>query len=258
MDGNALQLTLREMRGHLTDPRVLGIMTVVGLVLGLAGPFGSFAAMDLVPRLVYWVATVFLTYCFGFGSSLLADELWGQGRPFWLRLIIMSVPAGLGATLIVTLLNFITFGTDEFEWSAVLVLLAQCFAVAVGVEAVVLLTNRRAPSAAAAEEEFAPPPILERIPPQQRGGLVALIVEDHYVNVVTERGRALVLMRLADAIRETGNVQGLQVHRSHWVARAAVVRAHKSEGKVLLQLTNGMWLPVSRSYLPAVKKAELI
>lgn len=257
MDGNALQLTLREMRGHLTNPRVLGIMVVVGLVLGLAGPFGSFASIELVPRLVYWVATVFLTYAAGFGSSLLADELWGKHQPFWLRLVIMSVPAGLGATLIVTLLNLVTFGTDGLEWSSALLLLGQCFAVALGVEAVVLLTSRRAPSAYE-EDSFVPPPILDRLPPQQRGGLIALVVEDHYVNVVTERGRALVLMRLADAMRETGSVPGLQVHRSHWVARAAIVRAHKSEGKVLLELSNGMWLPVSRSYLPAVKKAELI
>lgn len=257
MDGNALQLTLREMRRHLADPRVLGIMTVVGLVLGLAGPFGSFAAIDLVPRLLYWVATVFLTYCVGFGSSLLADELWGKGRPFVLRLIIMSVPAGLGATLIVTLLNLVTFGPEGFDWAGMLVLAGQCFAVAVGVEAVVLLTSRRSISAPA-EDAFAPPPILDRVPPQQRGGLVALIVEDHYVNIVTERGKTLVLMRLADAIRETGSVPGLQIHRSHWVARAAVVRAHRSDGKVLLQLTNGMWLPVSRSYLAAARRAELI
>lgn len=257
MDGNALQLTLREMRGHLTDPRVLGIMTVVGLVLGLAGPFGSFAAIELVPRLLYWVATVFLTYCFGFGSSLLADELWGRGRPFLLRLVIMSVPAGVGATLIVTLLNLVTFGTDGFEWGSIFLLLGQCFAVAVGVEAVVLLTNRRI-SAAPAEVEYVPPPILDRVPSHQRGALIALVVQDHYVDIVTDRGKALVLMRLADAIRETGSVVGLQVHRSHWVARAAVVRAHRRDGKILLELTNGMWLPVSRSYLRAVRAMDLI
>ncbi|MEO7223340.1 MAG: LytTR family DNA-binding domain-containing protein [Devosia sp.] len=256
MDGNALQLTLREMRGHLTDVRVLGIMTVVGLVLGLAGPFGSFAALDLLPRLVYWVATVFLTYCFGFGSSLFADRLWGVGRPFWLRLLIMSLPAGLGATLIVTLLNFIAFGGDQFEWIAVLVLLGQCFAVAIGVEAVVLLAERR--DTEAQNSPSAPPAILERVPPQQRGALVALIVEDHYVDIVTERGKTLVLMRLADAIREAGSIPGLQIHRSHWVARAAVVRAHRRDGKVILELSNGMHLPVSRGYLPAVREADLL
>lgn len=258
MDGNALQLTLREMREHLTDPRVLGIMLVVGLVLGLAGPFGSFESIAVVPRLLYWVATVFLTYGVGFGSSMLADNLWGKGRPFLFRLIIMSIPAGLGATLIVTLLNLVTFGTDGFSWSGALILLGQCFAVAIGVEAVVLLTNRRSDMAAVEIVDDSPPPILDRVPPQQRGALIALVVQDHYVDIVTERGKALVLMRLADAMRETGSVAGLQVHRSHWVARAAVVRTHRRDGKVLLELTNGMWLPVSRSYLPALKAMDLI
>jgi hypothetical protein len=256
VDGNALQLTLREMRGHLSDPRVLGIMAVVGVVLGLAGPFGSFASIEVLPRLAYWLATVFLTYCFGFGSSMLADRLWGAGRPFWQRLLIMSVPAGVGATLIVTLLNLIAFGTDGFEFPGVLVLMGQCFAVALGVEAVVLLTDRREAPASGAGPE-APPAILDRVPAHQRGPLIALVVEDHYVDIVTERGKTLVLMRLADAIREAGSTAGLQIHRSHWVATAAVVRTHRSDGKVVLELSNGMRLPVSRGYLPAVKEAGL-
>jgi DNA-binding LytR/AlgR family response regulator len=68
----------------------------------------------------------------------------------------------------------------------------------------------------------------------------------------------VVLMRLADAIRETGDVPGLQIHRSHWVATSAVVKAHRSEGKVTLELSNGMRLPVSRGYLPAVREAGLV
>ncbi len=258
MDGNALQLTLRETREHLMNRRVLGIMLVVGIVLGLAGPFGSFESMSVVPRLLFWVATVFLTYSVGYGVSMLADNLWGRGRPFLFRLIIMAIPAGLAAMLIVTLLNVLAFGPDDLSWSGAFILLGQCFAVAIGVEAVVLLTTRRGAAAPAEAVDDAPPPILDRVPSHQRGALIALVVQDHYVDIVTERGKALVLMRLADAMRETGSVAGLQVHRSHWVARAAVVRTHRRDGKVLLELTNGMWLPVSRSYLPALKAMDLI
>jgi DNA-binding LytR/AlgR family response regulator len=94
-------------------------------------------------------------------------------------------------------------------------------------------------------------------PLRQRGKLLALIVEDHYVDIVTDRGKALVLMRLADAMREAGTVAGLQIHRSHWVALDAVVKAHRSDGKLILELSNGLRLPVSRGYLPAVKEAGL-
>ena len=88
--------------------------------------------------------------------------------------------------------------------------------------------------------------------------LLALIVEAHYVDIVTERGKTLVLMRLADAIRETTGVPGLQIHRSHWVAHAAVVKAHRADGKVQLELSNGLRLPISRGYLPAAKEAGLV
>jgi DNA-binding LytR/AlgR family response regulator len=64
-------------------------------------------------------------------------------------------------------------------------------------------------------------------------------------------------MRLADAIRETGMVPGLQIHRSHWVAKDAVAKVHRSEGKLMLELRNGMRLPVSRSYLAAARDAGL-
>ncbi|MEO8759011.1 MAG: LytTR family transcriptional regulator DNA-binding domain-containing protein [Devosia sp.] len=103
----------------------------------------------------------------------------------------------------------------------------------------------------------APTPILERVQLPQRGKLLALVVEDHYVDIVTERGKTLVLMRLTDAMKETGSVTGLQIHRSHWVASAAVVKTHRAGGKLSLELSNGMRLPVSRGFLPAVKAAGL-
>ena len=114
------------------------------------------------------------------------------------------------------------------------------------------------PTTATAATEVMPPAILERVPLPQRGLLLALVVEDHYVDIVTDRGKTLVLMRLADAIREAASVPGLQIHRSHWVATGAVVRAHRSEGKVLLELSNGLRLPISRGYLPAAKDAGLV
>ena len=64
-------------------------------------------------------------------------------------------------------------------------------------------------------------------------------------------------MRLADAIREAEPVEGLQIHRSHWVAIAAVARAVRRDGKLFLELTNGLRLPVSRGAQPAVKAAGL-
>jgi len=246
------------MHRHLGDRRALGIMAVVAIVLGLAGPFGTFERFEVLPRLVYWVATVFLTYGIGFGLSMLADAMWGGGRPLWQRLILMVVPAGLAATAIVTVINLVAFGAVSFDPMDVPVLLGQCFAVAIGVVAVLLMLETRPQEPVEAEAAgSAPPAILERVPPAQRGRLLALSVEDHYVDIITERGKTLVLMRLADAMRETNGVAGLQIHRSHWVARDAVVGAQRRDGKLMLELSNGMKLPVSRGYAAAVKESGL-
>ena len=254
MDGSPLQLTLRELRAHLGDPRTLAVIAIIGVLLGFAGPFGTFETLPMGGRIAYWVATVFLTYIFGFGISVLVDRLWGKGRPLWARVLLMIAPAALGATILVALLNLAVFGPTYLSLEAALTLLAQCTAVTAAVVVVSILAERAKP----AEAVPGPPPILERVPLHQRGALLALSVEDHYVDIVTERGKTLVLMRLADAIRESTGVPGLQIHRSHWVATAAVVKAHRIDGKVQLELSNGMRLPVSRGYLPAVKEAGLV
>ena len=83
VDGRAVQLALREVQGHLADPRTLGVVSVAGVLLGLAGPFGTFETLEVLPRIVYWLATALLTYGLGYGISMVADAAWGEGRPLW-------------------------------------------------------------------------------------------------------------------------------------------------------------------------------
>lgn len=47
-------------------------------------------------------------------------------------------------------------------------------------------------------------------------------MEDRYLRIHTDGGSDLILMRLRDAVGELAGADGLQVHRSFWVARAAV------------------------------------
>lgn len=78
------------------------------------------------------------------------------------------------------------------------------------------------PQEAAAEAGPIGTPLLRRLPPDLRGALIRLSMNDHYVEVETAKGATLVLLRFADALNELGDADGLQVHRSHWVARTAV------------------------------------
>ena len=263
MDRTPLQLAMRETQTVFTSPRALVIMAAAILVLGLSGPFDTYSSFNTAERLVYWGAVVLLTYGVGQAVAMyllaaLAPSLAVLPARIGLAALICSVPV----TLIVIAINRVAFGV----WTGSidpLQLWAYCLAISLAVVTVISLFGF-GQQAAPAPGAVAPPPppapgspLLERIPHPLRGRLVALTVEDHYVEVITEKGKALVLMRLADAMRETGATEGLQIHRSHWVAKAAVVRLLRADGKVLVELSNGLRLPVSRSYQPAVRALGL-
>jgi hypothetical protein len=102
------------------------------------------------------------------------------------------------------------------------------------------------------------PRLLNRLPVAKRGAILALSMEDHYVRVFTAAGESLVLLRLSDAIAEVQEVSGFQIHRSHWVARAAVARMERlPDGRLRLYLMNGSVLPVSRTFAKQVREVGL-
>jgi DNA-binding LytR/AlgR family response regulator len=80
-----------------------------------------------------------------------------------------------------------------------------------------------------------------------------LSVRDHYVVVQTDRGQSTLLMRFADALGELDGIEGMRVHRSHWVAKTAVAGLERSGGKVHVRLQDGRLVPVSRSYRDEVE-----
>ena len=94
----------------------------------------------------------------------------------------------------------------------------------------------------------------DRLPPEASGDIIYLRSRDHYVEVVTTLGTGTVLMRLADAVAELGE-QGVRVHRSYWVAHAHVQGWTRRNQRTMLRLTGGRLVPVSRSYLGAVRAA---
>lgn len=95
---------------------------------------------------------------------------------------------------------------------------------------------------------------LDRLPAALGRDVVYLKVRSHYVNVVTTAGSGALLMRFADAVAELGD-QGMQVHRSYWVARRHVVGIERRAERTVLLLAGGEQVPVSRTYLAAVREA---
>lgn len=257
MNDTPLQLALREVQASFTSPRALLGMAAVALVLGLSGPFDTFVQMGAAQRLVYWLAVVLLTYAIGRFTATLVGEVMRERLPQRpARLLVAAIVCGMPVTATVLAINAIAFnGSPGIE---PLLLWLYCTLIATAVLFVVSTLVAGPVAAPVPADPDAPPALLERLPHPQRGRLLALSVQDHYVEVLTDKGRALVLMRLSDAIRETGAVPGLQIHRSHWVALAAVKRVVRAGGKVLVELPNGDRLPISRGFLPAARAAGLV
>lgn len=238
--------TLREWRDHVTQPLALVLMVGLAMILTLILPQRS---ESTVLRFIFWLLVVVLTYGAGFLAHGLAEQRFTR-RPA--RIAVSAALTATGATLVVlglswAILSDLPAGRDllaaVFNTAAIAVIISVMFH---------LLHDQPTP----------PAPqrclLLDRLPLEKRGALVALSVEDHYVRVRTTKGEVVVLMRLSDAIKETGDLRGLQVHRSHWVALDHVTAARRKGDGAVLSLRTGPDIAVSRANVPAIKEAGLL
>lgn len=246
-----------SLAARLTDRRAwareAAFAVALGVFFALIGPFGSYG--EPFPRR--------LAVCLAYG--VVGLPFWGPGfrALVWLaeRRGLPMLPSRLAAVLLVTVpitlavrLVARLFYTGEPTVSLASVYLSVNTIALPLVLALGLLGrwNARQPPSAAAP----PAPRLNgRLPPAIEAPILALQAEDHCVRVHTARGSTLLLMRFADAIAELDGLPGLQVHRSWWVARAAVDGAQRSGRKAELVLTNGLSVPVSRAAMPEARAA---
>lgn len=254
-----LQLTMRELQRAGASPLTWAILAGVTVVLGLVGPFDTYAALKAPARLAFWGAIVVATYFTSFGTVCLLEALLFRQRPGAWGYALLGLLSGPPVTLVVWAINLAVFGASVISFPILLVNVCAISAVVSGLIAFVSI--KVAPAGADAEPQTAgqpnPPPLLGRLPLHQRGRLLYLSMQDHYVEVITDRGRHLLLMRLSDAIRETEGIDGLQIHRSHWIAKNAVQTSTRRSGRLMLQMSDGAELPVSRNHAEAVKDAGL-
>jgi len=98
------------------------------------------------------------------------------------------------------------------------------------------------------------PDVMALLPPEKQGRILFLKSELHYLQVVTERGSALILYNLGDAIAQLPPESGLSVHRSYWVALDAVDELVRQGRQGELRLCDGQTVPVSRNRLKEVSR----
>ncbi|MBN9889120.1 LytTR family DNA-binding domain-containing protein [Salipiger abyssi] len=76
---------------------------------------------------------------------------------------------------------------------------------------------------------------------------------EHHVHVRMRDDMLTQRARLSDIVAQTGPEDGVQPHRSWWVARGAVAGLDRESGKPVLRLADGKAVPVARGRLADVR-----
>ena len=96
--------------------------------------------------------------------------------------------------------------------------------------------------------------ICKLLPADKRGEILSMMAQDHYVEITTENGSHLQRMSMKSAIGMAKNLDGLQIHRSHWVATSALLSLERSSDRIFAILRDGRKVPVSKSKVAEVQQ----
>lgn len=248
----------------MPEPRRLiigiAIMIAIGLLLAVLGPFGTFGVPFAV-RLAYWLVLMLSGYGLflpAIGAASRAAERLALPDPaMWAAATAL---ASIPMTVVVHFVTGMIGRTGPVTLDSAIELYSYVLVVAALACTVIWFsrasrTDRASPGSDAPLSVTTPPPhsdavptpaFLDRLPPHLGRDLRALEMEDHYVRAHTVHGSAMILMRMRDAVAELGGVEGAQVHRSWWVARAAVTGIRRDGRNMRLKLGDTLEAPVAR------------
>ena len=264
-----VRLAIREWSGaRLVYLNVISFLVTVALLVYL-GPFGTWALLLVSERLPFWLTTVGANWIVGYiAFSVTSLKFRELGWSAWAGFVLAAAVAALPGTGTVWLAVAVYMDYRPSSVSGVAGLYGQVFVLHLIIGSLVFrlidgALRRRGvkeellPSDESAEPAPRPAPeaaLLARLPARSRAELLHLRMQDHYVEVHTAAGSEMLLLRFRDALSEVEGVNGLQVHRSHWVARNAVARVERrGGGRIALRLVNGSRVPVSRSFAPLLR-----
>jgi len=252
---------LKDWARHLMTPYGFVAFVAAGALTTLTGPFGTYDSIPLGKRAVYWYGAIGVSIVLGMTIRWAVERRY-RNFGFWSKALITSPIFSIIFTGFLLVYNGAMLGQapdDKFPpWLLFLLVLS----VPVFLNPVIYLM--RGKSAEAEPVQKTRPDggsearLFQRLPARLGRQLIRVSVEDHYVTVFTQAGTNRLLMRFGDAVSELDDLPGLQVHRSHWVAKGAV-RGFRVEGnRTLLCLKDGSEVPLSRKYRVDAERAGFL
>ncbi len=247
---------LYELWADLRARTRLSIWLFCSVLATAIGPLATWSIESPLIRFAFWAGVSMLGISIALTTRLLLRRLApGLGRA-WQTLLV-----GLAVGLILTPVTLHLVGRlvspgyagMRPDWTLFFI-----------VTAIPLLVDfiryfaLRPPGAPAAQEPGERPRLWHRLPKECHGEILHLSGRNHHVEVRTDQCKCRIRLRLRDAIAELDQIDGLCVHRSHWVAVAAIVGSEWNKRRPVLVLRDGTRVPVSQKYEPEVIARKLI
>ncbi len=254
------------------------MMIAAGVLLGFIGPYDTFSISHLSVRLSYWVSLLFIAALVsGYSARLILPTLIKKKKHQLLGTIWLSAIIALQVFPFVIAYDII-YGemalkshedhlkhflftlrglVDFFVWYGQVYIITFIVVIFCNLAESAIKNKNQNEQNAQIPARIAGQRFLKRLPANLGDELLCLTVEDHYVRVHTPLGNTLILMRFADALLELEEYEGMQVHRSWWVAINAVEKVSKDKRRHILILKNGMKVPVSQRYNEKIKESGL-
>ena len=241
--------------------RTAALVVLAGLFFAITSPFNAVTYLPFAARWAYWCALITIFA----GTHLAVWQVAGANRSPWLLALCVSVLAT--PLVLITIVLVQRMIERPVPGVALPTLTASIWVInaALAALAVPLSARLAGPGAQGTasvdetKEPRRPDPlagIRQRLPLKSRNEPIwALGAQDHYVDVILARSHHLVHMRLSDAVTLVAGEDGLQVHRSWWVAHDAVEEIVRRGRRVEIRLHNGQVVPVSRTGATRLKDA---
>ncbi len=227
----------------------------------------------ITETLIYWVARLcMLVGSVLFSKWLLFHVMKNQLRqPEWLKpLLLLTAIAAVPMTVVELFLEFqfsmVENHDDSKLWAEtpVLAVLGEYLTImsylfTINLIIWLMIQWRHPPSELKAKEQAIEPPLfMAKVPHADFNDVLAINAEGHYIRIHFATGSELINYVFKRAIDEVRAHDGIQTHRSWWVAEAAVVKAQKTGKRYQLILSNELSVPVSDTYFKPVKTLGLL
>lgn len=251
---------VKEYCRPLTKRFNLSVLILVSFLGATMGPFGTYEAHSFLHRLFYWSIVSAASIVIGSACYRASRRHIPETRPISQDLAMIALTVLCFTPPLWFLTQKLAF-PDPSLGPSILNMSYYVAAITFSVCALRRIIPGFEPFGYFGEkppQRAEDPRLIRRLSPGFQGPILRIAVRDHFVDVISASGVETIRMRFADAIDEMDTVTGHATHRSHWVARDAIVGSEHNGGKTFLTLKNGDRVPVSRKYKSALEDAGVL